>query len=252
MNENQKNYTIIPEGDSRCVWMSAGILSYQLCNRAFDCDACPLDMAMRQHFPRPEGEKDEAAPGREREETELRGAYSYTATHFWVKSISTSLYRVGLEPGIARALFVPRTIVLPASGETLQASQPCLWFVMEAATVPFDAFADGVVVTQNVLLPERPYKVHYHPYDQGWLFDMKFDAAGGEPDLLTAVQAEKLYGRDQKLFRDRLRDTLQTAPAGATLQDGGQLLKNLPEMLGPKKYFDLIEEIFLKRGVTKK
>ncbi len=35
---------------NRCVWMEAGILSYLLCDREFDCDRCPLDEAMRSHF----------------------------------------------------------------------------------------------------------------------------------------------------------------------------------------------------------
>ena len=195
MNENQKNYKIIPEGDSRCVWMSAGILSYQLCNRLFDCDACPLDIAMRQHFQRPEDEEEQTAPqtGQQDEENELRDGYNYTATHFWVKSISNSLYRVGIEPGLSRALFVPKTIVLPAAGETIQESQPCLWFVLGENTVPLTACADGVVVTQNVLLPERPYKVYYHPYDQGWLFDMKLDLKAGGPQFLSASTARKVF-----------------------------------------------------------
>jgi hypothetical protein len=30
--------------------MAAGILSYQLCEREFDCDQCPLDKAMRMHI----------------------------------------------------------------------------------------------------------------------------------------------------------------------------------------------------------
>lgn len=36
--------------EQRCVWMAAGILSYQLCEREFDCDQCPLDKAMRMHI----------------------------------------------------------------------------------------------------------------------------------------------------------------------------------------------------------
>ncbi len=34
--------------EARCVWMLAGVLSYRLCNRAFECDRCPLDRALRE------------------------------------------------------------------------------------------------------------------------------------------------------------------------------------------------------------
>lgn len=36
------------ESPARCVWMLAGVVSYRLCNRAFDCDHCPLDRALRE------------------------------------------------------------------------------------------------------------------------------------------------------------------------------------------------------------
>jgi len=251
MNEQQKSYQIIPEGESRCVWMSAGILNYQLCNRKFDCDACPLDIAIRQHFQPPGTERRQETPAaqQDKEETTLREQYGYTTTHFWVKSISGSLYRVGIEPGLARTLMIPRTVVLPSTGEIIKASQPCLWFVLDEKTLPFNAFSDGIVATQNSLLAERPYKIYYHPYDQGWLFDMKLGKSTPPPKFLTASRAQDLYAQDQQIFRDRISEAIQTTSAGLTLPDGGQLLQALPAMLGPKRYFDIVWEVFLKKNI---
>jgi len=31
-----------------CVWMDAGVVNYKLCDRAFDCDRCPLDLALHR------------------------------------------------------------------------------------------------------------------------------------------------------------------------------------------------------------
>ncbi|HYX31218.1 MAG TPA: hypothetical protein VE863_21970 [Pyrinomonadaceae bacterium] len=31
-----------------CVWMDAGVMNYKLCDRAFDCDRCPLDQALHR------------------------------------------------------------------------------------------------------------------------------------------------------------------------------------------------------------
>jgi len=31
-----------------CVWMDAGVVNYKLCDRAFDCDRCPLDQALHR------------------------------------------------------------------------------------------------------------------------------------------------------------------------------------------------------------
>ena len=43
------------ESPARCVWMLAGVVSYRLCNRAFDCDHCPLDRALREGARTPQG-----------------------------------------------------------------------------------------------------------------------------------------------------------------------------------------------------
>ncbi len=256
MKENQKNYRLIPDGDTRCVWMSAGILSYQLCNRSFDCDACPLDAAMKQHFPRPEsGETEDSRqlpsemstpPG----VSELRHDCRYTQTHFWVRSLSERRYRVGIEAGLAQALTIPKTIILPEIGENLTQSQPCLWFILDETTVPLCAFAGGTVTERNSLLGDRPYKVYYHPYDQGWLFE--FTMTGDlRPKMLSAQVARHLYDDHQQIFKEKLQIALQGSTVGMTLQDGGQLLQNLPSMLGPKRYFDLLRDSFLKEKKRK-
>jgi hypothetical protein len=41
-----------PAGVLPCVWMSAGLVAYKLCDRGFECDGCPFDQAMRGSPPR--------------------------------------------------------------------------------------------------------------------------------------------------------------------------------------------------------
>ena len=31
-----------------CVWMDAGVVNYKLCDRAYDCERCPLDQALHR------------------------------------------------------------------------------------------------------------------------------------------------------------------------------------------------------------
>ena len=52
--ESSSSYPVSPP-EQRCVWMSAGILTYQLCDRGFDCANCPLDKAMRNMVKESEG-----------------------------------------------------------------------------------------------------------------------------------------------------------------------------------------------------
>ena len=34
--------------DDYCIWMSAGLVAYKLCDREFKCEECPLDELMRK------------------------------------------------------------------------------------------------------------------------------------------------------------------------------------------------------------
>lgn len=36
-----------PPGVLSCVWMSAGLVAFKLCDREGECDGCPFDVAMR-------------------------------------------------------------------------------------------------------------------------------------------------------------------------------------------------------------
>jgi hypothetical protein len=36
-----------PAGVLPCVWMSAGLISFKLCDREGECEGCPFDRAMR-------------------------------------------------------------------------------------------------------------------------------------------------------------------------------------------------------------
>jgi hypothetical protein len=37
-----------PPGALPCVWMSAGLIAFKLCDREGECEGCPFDRAMRQ------------------------------------------------------------------------------------------------------------------------------------------------------------------------------------------------------------
>jgi len=48
-SQNGKSVNRInPEGTSNCIWVDAGLVSYKLCDRDFECEDCQFDQVMRQ------------------------------------------------------------------------------------------------------------------------------------------------------------------------------------------------------------
>ncbi len=46
-----QHYTSASGEPLKCIWMLAGVLTYRLCDREYDCERCPLDAALRETAP---------------------------------------------------------------------------------------------------------------------------------------------------------------------------------------------------------
>jgi glycine cleavage system H protein len=244
-----KKHHIVPPGELCCVWMTAGILSYQLCDREFECDDCPLDAAMRKHFTRRTASV-EAAPRQPAPAAApqvLRDNCRYNRNHCWIQQVGRNVLRVGPEPGLSRALLAPRAVVYPTKGQMLHRGQTCMWIVMEGGTLPFESPCDGVVRSTNRQLTEQPHLIQSRPFDEGWLLELQVeDAASQTADFLDAEEVRASYTASESRFRELLESALRKGQpsVGATLADGGQLLQNIADVLGPSRYFSIVRRVY--------
>jgi glycine cleavage system H protein len=225
--------------------MTAGLLSYQLCDRQFDCDNCPLDAAMRKQYRPAESQRTTRAAG---EESVISRKDLYFSTrHCWVRRQAGNLCRVGIEAGLAHALLTPKAIAFPALGEQVQKDHVCLWIVTSGGTFPVISPLSGRVSTVNARLTEEPHLIEKQPYDGGWVFEMMVEPnVNVEEELMSADEAAGKFELNQRTFRDLLGRSLQAMRpiVGPTLADGGALLHQISDMLGAKKYFDIVCEVF--------
>jgi glycine cleavage system H lipoate-binding protein len=247
-SEAESVHPIVPPGELRCVWMTAGVLSYQLCERKLDCEQCPLDVALRQRFI-----DQQSLHGQERviiksRSTELpRRNMFYGRKHMWVSAHDDHTVRLGLEPGFASVLVSPKAVVLPSIGEQIIRNKVCAWIVMDGGTMPIVSPVSGKVCESNAYLAENPHAVCSSPLSQGWLFELLIEGvAMHDNDLLPVADAARIYAEDERRFQALLSAELMKggADVGITLADGGQALENLSEMLGPSKYFKLVKNVY--------
>ncbi len=245
MNSSTKKCHIIPPDELCCVWMSAGILSYQLCDRRLDCDQCPLDAAMRQVNAR-RGAAREAGDSRQSGPGNFREDRFYTRNHCWVKEIHSNVARIGIEPGLAGALVSPKAVVFPAENQRLVRGQTCLWIVLEGGTLPITSPLSGIVRGINPQLAEMPNMLRIHPMDHGWLFDLQVQESIKDPDLMMLEQVDPEYSENQAAFESLLARAVESGnrQVGVTLADGGLQLQSVADMLGPAKYFSLLRKIY--------
>jgi glycine cleavage system H protein len=247
-SESQGKYPIVPPNEIRCVWMTAGVVSYQLCDRKLECEQCPLDIALRQRFasqrmpfPRKSSATNDLAI------PEIPTGTLYGRKHVWVRAGDPHTVRIGLEPGFASALVSPKAVVLPAIGETVVRNKVCSWIVLEGGTLPIVAPISGKVRMTNAKLAENPHTVCMSPLGSGWLFELTVEAAVlQDSDLMTVAEVAPIFAEDEKKFQNLLMAELSKGGevVGPTMADGGQALSGLSEILGPAKYFRLVRNIY--------
>jgi glycine cleavage system H protein len=231
---------VLPAGALPCVWMTAGLISYKLCDREYDCEHCPLDAAMQ-------GVDQGSARSDERDveansEWEFRTDRRYHPCHIWAKAVDRTRIRCGLDIFAARLLSQVSAVVFPAIHTRLQQGRSACWLMDDAEFVPLCAPVSGTMLTGNPAVQMDPALVSSSPYDRGWLMEMEWSGRLEEqPGLSTAKELrKKTHTQLQQLHRRVSRDLSKNARVGVTLADGGAQLVDLRRILGTSRYHHVI------------
>jgi len=223
--------------------MAAGIVSYKLCDRDFDCDRCPLDLALRGRPCNPQVERASRPvpfvfPDDRR----------YGASHLWARITTVGRVRVGLDAFAAELLAGAHDIELPAEGDTLETGDAVCTIDGHPGRVPLKTPVPGRVTFANDGLGHDPEAVIADPYEAGWIAELQpFEPA---PEtalarLLSAADAKKRAKSDMDRFRRQVAMQLLvgTSEVGQTMADGGEGLTDLRQMVGAERYLKIVCEV---------
>jgi glycine cleavage system H protein len=277
-DEKQKG-RLIPSGELKCVWMTAGVVSYKLCNHGFECETCPFDQSMRREkvhaseSPAPGDEavyrtlsadsfaclgdlqcpenRDDEVLFRPFQSLRIQKTYLYHRGHTWADISNRHMVKIGIDDFAGTCLPEVKTIILPARKNRIDQGQVCCWIVIEDGTLPILAPLTGTMVDANPRLAQQQNLIRKTPYEQGWLMHI-------EPEDLHRDLAN-LYGEDRAcaVCQEDVRKLTQTFVSalhahgdqlGPTLQDGGTAFIHLREAVGPGRYYEIIAPFFMPQG----
>jgi len=234
---------MLPDGSHPCVWMSAGQISYKLCDRDFECEACPLDAALRgqgQPSVEPAGRTSTAGSPA----LEFPDDRGYAPGHTWAGVLDDGHVRVGLDAFAAGLLAHASGVVLPAPGAPVEKGRTAFWITDGASTVAIQSPVTGSVLRRNPRLREHPALATEAPYEDGWLVELSCDdseaaSAGLDPAPLARERAvaDSVRLRDAAIGATRA----EAADAvGPTLLDGGGATADLIRVLGSVRYYAIV------------
>ena len=269
MDRKIDHYKLVPKKELKCVWMTAGLLTYKLCQYDLQCERCPLDRELR-NLPHPpsfdptpsQGAKnvnlEEASPTLPREEflgedlsqSDIKGFLFYHPGHTWVKVEKADEVRVGLDCLLRRIVGKVKVIVLPLPGRRCHRGENLCSIIQEEGILHIVFPLSGSILSVNQKLKDEPDLICRDPLGDGYLLTLK-------PKNLQQDQKYLYFGQAALSWYQKEWERLKTAViselhhgqerVGMTMQDGGIKLGDIKTLVDPERYTQLIST-FLRNG----
>jgi len=233
--EETHGFSVIPRGELSCVWVLAGVLSYKLCDREYQCEDCPLDIEMRHLYGTASSH---LTPN---ESVDLKEFYHYPS-HGWVRPLSGGRALVGIDQFLSVLVAGIDGVLLPRIGQKILHSGWLAKFVVEDEIVTINAPIGGTVVNSNFRVIARPEILTTSPYAEGWLVEMKAPDVKAELEFSIPYDQVRTWLNGQIQRLDRKIGLAIGTKSGLNLlaQDGFPRFDRLKDSLSTKGYARLI------------
>jgi glycine cleavage system H protein len=171
----------------------------------------------------------------------------YSRSHVWIKNDSSTSATLGIDHVGAYFMRPVVSVVLPQTPSRVEQNSPFAWLVVREGTIALRAAVSGIGSESNALLLEHPYLLLDDPYASGWVLRIDHANKNGV-DLLDSDDFTPLFHKEMAAIREKFINAFsKMQPAvGATLYDGGEPLTGIAEIIGQRKYFDIISRFFSK------
>jgi len=248
-----------------CVWVSAGVLAYRACDRAYECESCPLYQALRGEGDAVEAGAAPPCAGAPADDPVARtmtalGAgctlhldRAYSAEGLWLAPdpapSTPGVMAVGLDDYTLRLLQPLDGVVMPRAGVWLGHGAPCVWLQRGRLAIAVRSPVAGEVVEvhscPSLAVPASPDAAAPPPQ---WWFRLKPHE--------SVANAAGLYRNDALLawflarvraVRDHVAGAVASAEAdalGTLLNDGGMPNLDLEMVLGRERFEALVGTLF--------
>ena len=253
-----KRETDSTAAQNRCIWMTAGVISFKLCPLDYDCEHCDFDEVMRSQVKskrkrsRVIGDKSEVMASSQaiaEGSVDSKGPPFFTfsagegneslylhPSHLWVRQLEDEKWKLGIDDLLAYVLPTVVEVEFNACGKKIKQNQLLGKVHTQAGTIPLAAPLSGRLVQTNPRLGERPGTLQEDPYGEGWLALMESSPEESDLKSYTAGASSRTFLEEEaQHLRFLLKHRgIELDNIGETLPDGGAHIKHLRQVLpGP-------------------
>jgi glycine cleavage system H protein len=240
---------------NRCIWMTAGVISFKLCPLSYDCEHCDFDQVMRSQVKskktkskvkgrRLAAPKPSDALPRSKAESKEPLFFTFTAgdidrelylhpSHLWIRQLEEDKWMLGIDKLLAYVMPPPVRVQLCRSDNHLARDRSLGKIVAKTGSILLTVPLSGRVVQTNPRLGQRPELVQEDPYGEGWLAMM--DSLQDQSELqnfYTGKAGRRFLEEEAQHLNFLLRHRgIEVNQIGETLPDGGVNVRYLHQVL---------------------
>lgn len=271
-SQKLKGYSVISKDDLKCVWMTAGLLTYKLCKYNLQCEKCPLDWELRNlsstsYFDPPASQRingreagkttSTSLPGKESQKepeedpsrSSIKHSLFYHPGHTWLKVESAVEVRIGIDQFLAGMIGKVNAVLLASSNRRCIQGKTICSIIQEEGLLHIVSPISGLILSVNPKLKDHPELIRQDPLGEGYLLTLK-------PKNLQREQKSFLFGeaavswcrKEWERFKAEALSEIHQGQEqlGMTMQDGDIKLREIKELLGPERYIQLINAFLQK------
>jgi glycine cleavage system H protein len=253
---SKKQNILSTNAQTRCIWMTAGVISFKLCPFNYDCEHCHFDVAMRsqvrservssrakKHKPQPLIPSENLQRSRSDSKKSLlfftfsigeveEGLY-FHPSHLWARRTGEQTWRLGIDKLLAYVLPPPVKVELYDSDKEVTQNQVFGKIHTQVGTVFLTVPLSGDLVQTNSRLSQRPELVQQDPYGEGWLAMIdRFKDHSELEKFYTGLAGRRFLEEEAQHLKFLLKHRgVEVNHIGATLPDGGVNIKYLHQVL---------------------
>ena len=220
-----------------CIWMAAGLISYRLCTRDFDCEHCALDVALHGGA----GTYGNGAGA-------LHGAAKwvvpddrlYTASHLWAHAQQYGVWRVGIDAFAAALIGIAESITVDADRSLITPGARLCTIETGLGELALGTPISGRVVDINEGIQEAPELLVTRPYHKGWIAEITAPSNVATSHLLHARKASAGIALDLRRFRRAVAIRLFAEAATTSIEQQDAI--DLRNVIAGDGYLELLRQ----------
>jgi len=227
----------------KCIWMECGYVEYKLCDRDFDCENCPFDIAIKK-------ERDNSKIVNLKDTTNFVSEKIITSNHIWFYK-EADTYTFGLDHFVQKFFDHNCTLSFPIVGSKLFEGKTFLWIIGSFGAIGFHSPVTGTVIWINEEIKNNSIRFFE---TNSFNIDLVKVESSQEIEIKKSFTLENLSDliqMDKSLIKDFLIKKFSASRKFLTLTDGGELIKDYLNQLSNQDYLQILKMLFNKKNREK-